>query len=383
MKLVSSQPLPSNLHMQSWQVSTTPGECFCRTSFRAGSLRYSDRSSIQVSTLPSRTMNGHIPAATPESNLFTPTGKASAHPNGVTSTIDTPTRPMTIRSVSVAAALSSLLSDPASSPTSAADSPNEKPQWSSAIGGASLGKSGRVIERLMSENDRLRREIKLETSRREEMQKREEMSRPLIDSLRVERENLIQMQSVDAGFLVRRDRKIAEFKAELETERERRMRAEEAAAELLRERDDAVRASARDVGEARDKEKHAVAHAEILEASHAQLRAEYKRRTEKITKALEETKMRRDEESGKVGRLDVVVEQLRQQMERQERINREMRERFEAYKNEIDSQVEAKVQGMAEKEEHDRVLREEMQKVVGEMRWVVRLKKAVEGIDVG
>jgi hypothetical protein len=41
-------------------------------------------------------------------------------------------------------------------------------QWSAAVGKANLGKSGRVIERLMGENDMLKRDLNIERLRAEE-----------------------------------------------------------------------------------------------------------------------------------------------------------------------------------------------------------------------
>src|SRR5580700_5788764 len=40
-------------------------------------------------------------------------------------------------------------------------SPDSSQQWSSAVGKANLGKSGRVIDRLMSENDMLKRDLQI------------------------------------------------------------------------------------------------------------------------------------------------------------------------------------------------------------------------------
>ncbi|KAH8593619.1 hypothetical protein B0O99DRAFT_688456 [Bisporella sp. PMI_857] len=52
-------------------------------------------------------------------------------------------------------------------PTTSSPTPNNG-QWSSAVGGANLGKSGRVIEKLMAENDTLKRTLNIEKTKAEE-----------------------------------------------------------------------------------------------------------------------------------------------------------------------------------------------------------------------
>ncbi|KAL9063333.1 MAG: hypothetical protein Q9157_008293, partial [Trypethelium eluteriae] len=82
---------------------------------------------------------------------------------------------------------------------------NSNSAWSSAVGRATTGKSGRVIERLMAENDRLRRELRAELSAREELQKRLETSRPITEALQVENSNLAAMRASDASVIARRE----------------------------------------------------------------------------------------------------------------------------------------------------------------------------------
>ena len=64
-------------------------------------------------------------------------------------------------------------------PRAGALSPPNENQWSSAVGHATTnGKSGRVIERLMAENDRLKRELELQILRSQELERNLETMRP-------------------------------------------------------------------------------------------------------------------------------------------------------------------------------------------------------------
>lgn len=106
---------------------------------------------------------------------------------------------------------------------------NGNPHWSSAIGRAGQGKSGRVIDRLTSENDALKREMKLDRLRLHEATQAQKMaeSRAAAMSAGLERD------ATEAAFnsmqLKRRDRQLAEARAELDYERRKGRDTEEKA----------------------------------------------------------------------------------------------------------------------------------------------------------
>jgi hypothetical protein len=92
----------------------------------------------------------------------------------------------------------------------------ENAQWSSAVGHATTGgKSGRVIEKLMADSDRLKRELKEQVIKAEELQRSLQTYKPRIEALQTENENLSHARGVDQALLARRDRMIADLKEEL------------------------------------------------------------------------------------------------------------------------------------------------------------------------
>lgn len=95
------------------------------------------------------------------------------------------------------------------------------PQWSSAVGRANLGKSGRVIERLMSENDMLKRELQIEKLRADESKQAVKMAEGKMEALVSEYEGRLHDAAVNKTLLKRRERQLAELKAQIDGERSR------------------------------------------------------------------------------------------------------------------------------------------------------------------
>ncbi|KAL9085781.1 MAG: hypothetical protein Q9165_007413 [Trypethelium subeluteriae] len=260
-------------------------------------------------------------------------------------------------------------------PTPTLNDENNNTTWSSAVGRATTGKSGRVIERLMAENDRLRRELRAELSAREELQKRLDTSRPITEALQIENGNLAAMRASDAAVIARRERKIEELKTDLEGERRGREGAERRANESVRGREDAERRAEREVREAGERARYAMVQAEILEGSHRQLRGEYRQRTETLARGVQEAVRAREEGRGRLQRLDVVVGQMGQELERANRVNGELRGLVDEYGRESERKVREVGEEAEEKDREGKRLREEMGEVVEKMKWVMSVKQ--------
>lgn len=354
---------------------------------REPSLR---KSSLRIEELPKITMNGFHPFnASPSPNNSQPisSGPSVLNPfaNGVqrkssAETTGTPTQSRT-DSLQPIGLPTSPSSTAALSPTSAA-SENSPATWSSAIGHATTsGKSGRVIERLMSENDKLKRDLNAQVTRCQDLEKSLQTYKPQIEALRQENDNLSHARGVDSSLISRRDRKIEELKSELSEERSRRERAESSARRREKEKDEMEEGARREAQRMGEETRHATLHAEILETSHRQLNAEYKARAERWRKDLEGISEQREQDRQRMARLDVVAEQMRTEIERSRKINGELVEAWERLREENG----ARLQGMADETEAEnervRQLSGEMDRVVDQMRWVMGVKKNVMGVN--
>ncbi|KAK4545744.1 hypothetical protein LTR36_002698 [Oleoguttula mirabilis] len=314
-------------------------------------------------------MNGFQPFGTPSSDRDASPrpGLLGPIPSGVrrVSGDATPSRPI----------LNGYTSSPVlpviSSPGTENDSPGT--QWSSAIGHATTaGKSGRVIERLMAENDRLKRELELSVLRAQELEKTLATYKPQMDALRHENENLSHTSSVDSGLLARRERKLEELKADNIAKTERTERAEGLVRQQQRQVEELEEQHTREHQNMMDQTKHATVHAEILETSHKQLSAEYRARREAWERDLATLHEDRDQDRQRMARLDVVYEQMRQENERTKKVQAELMARWE----EVEEAMHSTLEAGEEVNEKARKKSVEMGKVVNEMRWLMGVDKS-------
>ncbi|KJY00018.1 hypothetical protein TI39_contig345g00021 [Zymoseptoria brevis] len=255
-------------------------------------------------------------------------------------------------------------------------SPTSDTNWSSAVGHATTGgKSGRVIEKLMTDNDRLKRELKEQIIKGEELQRGIQMAKPRIDALQAENDNLTHARGVDNALLARRDRMITELKADLAAERKRREMHEVRSQKLETERDEAIEEKRKNIQDLTESEKHATTHANILETSHKQLSATYRARLEATRKEITALHEQREEQESRLSKLDVVSDQMRQELERSRKVQAEMLSKWDTLSTSLQSRVDQVLNDNRADTEKLRALSEEMEEVVNKMRWVMNLKQ--------
>ncbi|KAG9762486.1 hypothetical protein KCU75_g10155, partial [Aureobasidium melanogenum] len=250
------------------------------------------------------------------------------------------------------------------------------------LGNANLGKSGRVIEKLMAENDRLKREIKAEAAKREELQRTANAQKPRLEALQAENARLSHCKAVDESVIKRRDRKIEDLKAELDIERQKRESLEHRVEEAERKMGEYQEHSNKEVQQAVEEAKHATTHASILETSHRQLSSEYRQRIAAANKQLRELSDDREEDRKRLIKLDVVNHQMRQESEKARKLYNELVVASDKYKTEKDSEVDlvfgdvkALKGSISRRElELERTL-EEMHEVMNRMKWLMNMQK--------
>ncbi|KGQ01356.1 hypothetical protein PAAG_11934 [Paracoccidioides lutzii Pb01] len=218
---------------------------------------------------------------------------------------------------------------PSATATCNGESP-QNPEWSSAVGHAMTGKSGRVIHNLQEDIARLTRECSLHRSRAEEAQRVNEALRLQLLNVTDRLRNSEQAHEAHLISIARKDRKIEELKAELQGEKERRLKAEDDARRTNQlaalERDEHHRAFAK----ANEIAAQARNQYDTLSRMRAKEQLEFRMRLDAARRELRELCGREVERQRQLTRFDltrfdVIIEQKNREIEAE----RERMERFE------------------------------------------------------
>lgn len=234
----------------------------------------------------------------------------------------------------------------------------------------------------MAENDRLRREMKAEIAKREELQRTAQAQKPRLEALQAENARLSHCKAVDESVIKRRDRKIQDLKAELDIERQKRESLEGRVQEAERKMGEYEEHSNKEVQQAIEQAKHATTHASILETSHRQLSSEYRQRIASVTKQVQQLADEKQDARKALVRLDVVNHQMRQESEKSRKLYTELSSLWEKFKLEKNAEVEGVVrevrelrQGAEDKGALIETTLEEMTEVMNRMKWCMAVQK--------
>ena len=281
---------------------------------------------------------------------------------------------LTLHTADLEPALTPARSRTTSPPATSPEDSNSSP-WSAAVGGAKNGKSGRVIERLMGENDRLQREKTLASAKYEEELKRSESARSAVESLRASNENLISMHESNTNLLTKRERKIEELREELEHERVRRERAELETKETRYERDVIVQRLTKEASEERELSRRSSTQYEVLQQSWKSQGERYDRQIQKLKESMKALQDAISEDKQKIAHIDVITEQLGQECEKTKKVKENLIQGFDVYKEEQEKEV-GEIRQRAERNDqgYEQLLRD-VTAVLREMKYVVNLKK--------
>lgn len=253
------------------------------------------------------------------------------------------------------------------------------PQWSAAVGKANLGKSGRVIERLMGENDMLKRDLNIERLRAEESNQAAKMAEGRMEALTNEYETRLHDAAINKTLLKRRERQVADYKAQVETEKEKTA----AAIESERGWRDAMEKLE---VESKQRVDDAQLFAALMEGrnkamtSHwAQQGEDVNRSVVKLGKEIDAIVQERQSDDKKINVLQSLCDQQAEQLRVLEREKEGISAAFEAYKREQEDLLRhIKEKASAQESENETIL-EESRRVLGELKWALAVKKNVKG----
>jgi hypothetical protein len=317
-------------------------------------------------------MNGTI--LTSEDTLRTPT----ATPPRPTTSNNMPSY-TTPRNVSGPLAVENALS-PTDANTAASWS---RPNFHST---ASNSKTSQYIDKITSENDRLRRELKAEKLAREEEAKRVSAARSKAEDSRADFQHLQVLADTNARAIERKDRKLDELKATLDAEVHRRKVAEQRAEEALKMLGDTRSETQRQLAQAYDMKHMADTHLETARDGFKRITEGYEKKLKYINEELHELRRQRIEDADKIKRQAIISDQLHHEMSRNARTETNLTHMMEAYKEEhrkemdrLVAEAEQMRSSLPDKEREAQELVESMKETRDKMKWVMTQQKRQAG----
>jgi chromosome segregation ATPase len=252
-------------------------------------------------------------------------------------------------------------------------------QWDSTVGKAGLGKTGRVINKLVSDNDALKRDLQIERLRADESKQAAKLVEDKMERMINEYESKLLEANVTKTLLSRKERQVENLTATVDMEKKK------AQAALEREK------SWRDELEKTRKDstiqvEEATTLAQLMEGRYNAISSHWKDQGMEVDKAV--AKMRKDIQAIVAERKDDdnKIQTLRDLCDQQDinikellREKEEIAQKFEEYKQAQDDDLRAiKTNARGRQEEQERLL-QESRDALDKLRWALNVKKNVEG----
>lgn len=246
------------------------------------------------------------------------------------------------------------------------------------MGHAATGKSGRVIHNLQEEIARLTRELSLYRSRAEETLHNNETLKEQILNLGERLRNSEQSNEANLHSIARKDRKIEELRAEVQSEKTRRQKAEAEMAkiqQLMAEEQDEFH---RKCAELQEITNHATTQYDALAKAAQRDKADLQRKLKAVRDDLNALRREIEKKDKEQERLDALMERQNKELEAErDRINRVF-EAYEAYKTENNRELRQLIEkGHANESIIDNALAS-LKETEDKMKWTIHVKKELD-----
>ncbi|KAJ9254718.1 hypothetical protein DTO195F2_6474 [Paecilomyces variotii] len=273
--------------------------------------------------------------------------------------------------------------DTSLSPTAATNTHGDTaaPEWSSAVGHAATGKSGRVIHNLQEDIARLTRECSLYRSRAEEAQRNNEALKTQLQNMTERVRNLELSHEANLHSISRKDRKIEELRSELQSERDRRENAEGETRKIHQIMADSRDDFNRKCAELQEIANYSQTQYDVLAKSGKRDKAETQKKLNSIREDFADLQRQNDEKDIQLQRLDVIMAQKNREIETATERTQQLLESYEAYRKENDQEL----RGLIEKgHQKDKIIDEalaSLKETEAKMKWTIQVKKEVKGAE--
>jgi chromosome segregation ATPase len=254
-------------------------------------------------------------------------------------------------------------------------------EWSSAVGHAATGKSGRVIHNLQEDIARLTRECSLYRSRAEETQRINEAFKTQVQNLTDRLQNFEHSHEMNLHSLSRKEKKIEELRAEIQAERERRQRAEDEKEKFRQLMDEAQDDFHQKSAELTEIANHSRTQYDVLAKAGQRERADQQRRLKGIREEFIALREKHEKTNSQIDRLDTIMAQKDQELELARANFETFSKEYETYKRTHDEEVRSLIEASQQGEARFSAALASLKETEGRMKWVMQVKREVDGAE--
>ncbi|KAI0007065.1 hypothetical protein F4779DRAFT_526198 [Xylariaceae sp. FL0662B] len=253
------------------------------------------------------------------------------------------------------------------------------PQWDGAVGKAGLGKTGRVINKLVSDNEALKRDIQIERLKAEEARQAAKLVEDKMERMVSDYESRLLEANVTKTLLSRKERQVEHLQTAIELEKKRTADAREREQTWRDELEKCRRDTKVQVEEA-------TAQAALMEGRYNAIASHWKDQGGEVKRAMTTLDGRIKSLVGERKKDDEKINILRDLCDQQDgnirdlkRQKDEIARKFEAYKREQEQALENIKREALEREEEQARTINESKRVLGQLRWALKVKQNVRG----
>jgi chromosome segregation ATPase len=252
-------------------------------------------------------------------------------------------------------------------------------QWDSTIGKAGLGKTGRVINKLVSDNDALKREIKIEQLKAEEAKQAARLVEDKMERMINDYESRLLEANVTKTLLARKERQVETLSATVESEKKRTTEALQREKSWREELDKIRKDTEVQVDEA-------TSYAQLMEGRYNAISSHWRDQGDQVKRAVSGMKdeidtlnEERRSDDDKIQTLRDLCDQQDSNIQQLRREKEDIARKFEDYKQaQEDGLRDIKTNAARREVEQERIL-EESREALNKLRWALKVKENVKG----
>ncbi|KAK4116195.1 hypothetical protein N656DRAFT_229688 [Canariomyces notabilis] len=250
--------------------------------------------------------------------------------------------------------------------------------WDNSVGKAGLGKTGRVINRLVSDNEALKRDIQIERLRAEESRQAARLLEDKLERVISDYESRLLEANVAKTLLARKERQVETLQDTVELERKRALDAAERERiwkdEMVQAKDDAKRR----IDEATNYAALCEGRYNAISSHWRDQGEEVKRAMGKMRKEVEDLVEQRKKDDDKIETLRELCDQQDGNIRELKRQKEEIERQFERYKLQQEEALRDIKRKADEREREQERTLQEAREVLNKLKWALNIKATIE-----